>query len=288
VLLVTPATLLAADSLAIAGAIAVVIGALGIGSIAAAAITASKDRDLYLREKMLGAADDFIRASTGALDQLRKLDPTRPEFSLSALQTFVLGEVSHPALASSELDSVVVKEVQGFIDEAGHQLTRVVLLFSPMSKAATEAERATMSLRESWKAMRVFYVLSHASTSDDAQQRQKMIERGLKDIGDLGVTAGLAIPAVGVLGALIGGASQWLVKWAGNVNEPLEKVRPIVAQGLADAQKALTNFASSAGSQALEPKAYKKVRKVYTVNEREQIVVSLEPRRGLGRVRALF
>lgn len=270
------------------------IAAIGVGSIVAALITARKDSDLQLREKMLGAADDFITASSAAIAELRALDPTVRKYSLPLLKRWVVGEVSdRRSLTVDNLDSAIVERVQGAVDKTSMELARVELMFSPFTRAARKAKQSTEKLNESWDALRLVYVLSRAPKSETAEQRLKAIERAFQDLGELGIAVAYsAMPALesslsSLRALIIWKAWERVEKRLANLDQALEEARTDAISALAEASDALMEFASSAGSQALAPRLYKKRR--YTVTTEEQIVFTLVPRSGLSRrIRELF
>jgi len=282
--------LLAIDVLAGLGALGALIAAFGVGSIVAAVIGARKERDLQLREKMLAVADDFISASNAALAQLRALEPTESEPALSPVKRFFLGKMSK---GPGDLDSKVANDVQGSIDDASRQVNRVVLLFSPMSRAATEAGRASTKLSEAWEALSLFYMITRGLQAESVDQRRNTIRRSFEEVRDVGLEAAFtANPTLQsdfgpFIKAALTKAWEFVEGRAASLDEPLEEASTGAKEALEEASDALDKFASYAGSQALDPRAYKVVE--YEVTREEEIVVSLHPRRRLSRrLRSLF
>jgi hypothetical protein len=258
------------------------IGALGVGGIIGARITARKEFEQQLRERMFGAGDDFIGASNAALSSLRALEPTVEKYSLSVRWRAVLGDIAdEPALARNRLGAEEVERVQALVDEAGRQLARVVLIFGPISQATAEAKLGVEKLREGWGALRWYYALLQASESEDVAQRKAALVRGGQLLGEAGFEyARRAIP--GLNPEQLGGVAGWLVgRVVTNPEEPLADARDGVTGALDKAGKALTNFASSAGAHALvEPGSSPTFEMTWMVNSAEQIVVSAKPAGG--------
>jgi hypothetical protein len=260
------------------------IGTLGFGGIIGARITARKEFEQQLRERMLGAADDFIGASTAALSSLRALDPTVRRHPLSRRVRAFIGDVAvEPVLVRNDLAREEIERVQTSIDETGRQLTRVVLIFSPISEATAEAKRGVERLLEAWGALQWYYALRRALESEDVSQRRAAIRRVLQSLGEAGFAA--ATRAVPGLHKELGGVAAWLVSGVvTNADKPLADARDGAARALDEASEALTEFASRAGKQVLvEPGSWPALKMTYTVTPEEQIVASARP---VGRVRA--
>jgi hypothetical protein len=280
---VWPCALLAVDITTIAAlliSLIAAIGGLGVGGLIGARMTAKTEFEQQLRERMLGAADDFIAASAAGLSQLRALDPTARSHPLPRWSRVILGnEPAGPAYVASELTADVARQVQASVDEATRQLNRVVLIFSPLSGATTEAERAVTKMSEAWAALQWFYALSVASESESVKERRDAIVGAFQTLGAVGFAAASAVvPGLvpgsktgSMLGELIGGA-------VANTDNLLDEASNGAAGAITEASDALTQFAAIAGAQALVSSrpSYKVT---YRVESDEQVVSLIEPQR---------
>src|SRR5439155_23943168 len=81
----------ATDAVSIATLVIAGIAGVGLGGIIVALINARQERKRQLRESMLTAADEFLRAAASALSHLRRLHPSARELNLGLIALFPHG-----------------------------------------------------------------------------------------------------------------------------------------------------------------------------------------------------
>ena len=235
----------ASDAVSIATLVIAGIAGVGLGGIIVALINTRQERERQLRESMLTAADEFLRAAVSALSHLRALHPSAREINLGLIGLFAHGRAKVESSADLEdspgLQAAELKKADALLDEAKDRLARVRLLFSPDSRVAEDGELFLRASAMASGLLKAYYALGQLELVEKVQRRQARV-RNLGEIADFNVPIPLGgivlpIPIAAVTG-LISGAFDTL----SDVGKARAKTEQNAQQSLQEADAAIASF----------------------------------------------
>ena len=271
VLVTAFAVALLADTMSSVSLAVSVVAAVGVGGIIVALLTARKEREQQLRERMLNVADDFLVAAAGAISLLSALlsalDPNAREASVGFVRRIVLGRSAAGPTTTMRGRRDLRDMAEASVDEAHRQLVRVLLIYFPASQAATDAKTV---IEHADSACRALHDLHAKWQAADVERRRALAER---TGGEIGEEVGAAMRSE--VGQALGGSAGEVI--GRRIGEAVVRPTKEMKRDLEDARKAITaasegleKFSIGASAQALN----RRLRYRVNVNEEIEIVVA--------------